>query len=207
MRLRTSFLVTPVLVLGALACGTASNAPCTLTAIGAQCINDSDCCSNYCDLEGTAAYCQQKPTLYPACVDADLFCTQGRNCCSGLCKNGTCFGGGGGTSCVSIGSTCIQDNSCCSDNCIENGQGGYACAPQPQPDGGLMCGPPGAACSDPGAADPTECCFGNCDLTSVCGGGGPGGGGNCGQPGAFCTYGSDCCSGECEQVTSGSACQ
>jgi hypothetical protein len=204
MRLTTTLFVVTV---GIAACGNGGNAPCTLTAVGAQCINDSDCCTGYCDLEGTAAYCQQPPAEPAVCVDADLFCTQSRNCCSGLCKNQACFGGIAMTSCVSIGSTCIEDDSCCSDNCIETGQGTNACAPQPQPDGGLNCGVPGAACSAPGQSDPSECCFGVCDPTSLCGGGGGGNGGNCGASGSFCEYGSDCCSGQCEQVTSGYACQ
>jgi hypothetical protein len=45
------------------------------------------------------------------------------------------------------------------------------------------------------------------DGTCASGSTGGGGGGNCGQAGAFCRYGSDCCSGECEQLSSTSACQ
>jgi len=191
----------------AVACGnTSSNGPCTLTAIGAQCISDTDCCSGYCDLEGTAAYCQAKPQEFPACIDADGFCTQNRNCCSGLCKSGSCFGGTQVTSCLSVGSTCLQNDSCCTDNCIGDGQGHTLCATQPVSDA-AACGLPGVSCSNPGASDPAECCFGVCDLTSLCGGGTTGGGQNCGQAGSFCTYGSDCCSSVCQQSTSGSSCQ
>ena len=179
--------------------------PCNLTQVGAACTNDSDCCSGWCQLEGTGAYCQTKPKDPVQCVGPGAFCTQDRNCCSGLCQNGSCFGGGGGTSCLSIGSSCIQADSCCSDNCIDDGAGHTACAPQPQPDGG-SCGLIGAACSSPGQPDPSECCFGLCGLSGACAGGGGGGGSNCGQAGASCRYGTDCCSGQCEQLSSTSVC-
>ena len=179
--------------------------PCTLLAIGKQCINDTDCCTGYCDLEGDVAACQELPGSYPACQEAGSFCTQNRNCCSGFCDNSACVAET--ASCLSIGSTCIQSDSCCSDNCIGDGNGGTACAPQPVSDSGPGCGLPGTPCSTPGD-DPGECCFGLCGPNSLCagGGGGGGGGGNCGAAGAFCRYGSDCCSGECEQLSSTSAC-
>lgn len=185
-----------------------SNGPCTLTAIGAPCTNDTDCCSGYCWLyEDSTTACQTKPATPQACVAASGFCTQDRNCCSGLCDNGSCFGNAGGTSCLSLGSSCIQDDSCCSNDCVDDGQGHTACAPQPQSDGGLNCGLPGAPCTTPGD-DPGECCFGLCGPTGSCasGGGGGGGGGNCGASGASCRYGSDCCSGQCEQLSSTSSC-
>src|SRR5262245_1879255 len=106
------------------------NQPCTLIGIGHYCVQDSDCCSNYCMLEGTGAYCQAKPAVYPACSGTTAFCTQDRNCCSGLCQSNQCFGGGVTTSCLSMGSSCTQPTSCCSVNCIPDGQGGTACAPQ-----------------------------------------------------------------------------
>src|ERR1700690_446301 len=102
--LSSSFFVIAVAVA---ACGDASNQPCTLLQVGATCNLDSDCCTSYCQVEGTGAYCQAKPKVLPACADVDEFCTQDRNCCSGLCENQQCFGGGPGTSCLEIGSTCI----------------------------------------------------------------------------------------------------
>ncbi len=206
MRFTASLAFAAVVVLAR--CSSNENGPCTLTPIGATCNTDSECCSSYCMLYGDqTTACQSKPSTPQACVDANGYCTQDRNCCSGLCDNGTCFGGAGGTSCLSIGSSCIQADSCCSNNCVDDGQGHTACAPQPQSDGGLTCGLPGAACSAPGA-DPAECCFGICGPLGSCasGGGGGGGGGNCAQSGSFCRYGSDCCSGQCEQLSSTSAC-
>jgi hypothetical protein len=187
------------------ACGDTSSGPCTLTAIGAACVKDTDCCSGWCQLYDTGAYCQAKQNPAPACIDMNGFCTQNRNCCSGLCQNGMCFGGAGGPACLSLGSTCIQNDSCCSNNCVGSTQG-TACAPAPQPDGGLACGLPGAACSHPGQNDPTECCFGPCGLGSVCMGNSGGGGPNCGGLGAACSYGADCCSGQCSQHQTGGSC-
>jgi hypothetical protein len=192
-------------------CSSGGDAPCGLLSLGAQCVNDTDCCSGYCDLEGTSAdsaACQEKPKVAQQCVDATDFCTQNRNCCSGLCENNACFGTGAGTACLEIGSSCIQADSCCSDNCVDDGEGHTACTPQPQPDGGVTCGVAGAPCTTPGD-DPGECCFGLCSTEGTCAGstgGGGGGGGNCGGAGSFCRYGSDCCSGQCEQVTNGGAC-
>jgi hypothetical protein len=203
MRRALAFLAS---IVALAACSSGGDQTCTLTAIGASCMNDTDCCSGYCQLEGNGAYCQQKPKTPQACVGPTGFCTQDRNCCSGLCQNGACFSGGGGSSCLSIGSTCLQPDSCCSVNCIPDGLGGTACAPQPQPDGG-SCGLPGTGCSAPGQDDPGECCFGLCGFDSTCAGGGGGGGPNCGGSGAFCRYGTDCCSGQCEQLSSTSACK
>lgn len=188
------------------ACSSADQ-PCSLTAVGASCMNDTDCCTGWCQLEGDGAYCQTKPKdPTQACVGDGLFCTQNRNCCSGLCENGSCFAGGGGTSCLSTGSTCLQPDSCCSNLCMDDGKGHTWCAEPPQPDGG-SCGLPGAPCSAPGAPDPADCCFGLCGPDGTCAsGGGGGGGGNCGQAGASCRYGSDCCSGQCEQLSSTSSC-
>jgi hypothetical protein len=189
------------------ACSSGGDGPCTLTAVGASCLNDTDCCTGWCQLEDNGAYCQAKPKPLPtSCVGPAAFCTQDRNCCSGLCQNGTCFAGGGGTACLSIGSTCSQDDSCCSVNCYPNGKGGMACAPQPQADGGLTCGLPGAPCASPGLEDPAECCFGICGTNGQCAGGTGGGGSNCGGTGAYCKYGTDCCSGQCQQVSNGSQC-
>ena len=187
-------------------CSSSGQQPCTLTAIGEPCLNDTDCCTGYCQLEGDGAYCQTKPGQEPACVGPSGFCTQDRNCCSGLCENGACFAGGGGGSCLEIGSSCLQADSCCSVSCLSDGQGHTACAQQPQAEGGPSCGLAGAPCSMPGSPDPTECCFGLCSAIGTCSGGGGGGGGNCYGAGASCTYGSDCCSGVCEKVSSGSVC-
>jgi len=189
------------------ACSSSSNGPCTLTAIGAPCTNDTDCCTGYCELYGDEkTACQEKPADPPACVDAAGYCTQNRNCCSGLCQSNACFGGSDTNSCLSLGSNCIQDDSCCSNNCVNNGMGQQECAPQPQPEGGLDCGLPGAACSMPGEADPTECCFGVCGVLSTCiGTTGGGGGNNCGGSGAPCQYGTDCCSGQCQQLAGGAS--
>ncbi len=189
------------------ACSSGGAQPCTLTALGESCLNDTDCCTGWCELEGTGAYCQNKPqSPTQACEAATAFCTQDRNCCSGLCDNGQCFAGGGGGSCLSVGSTCAQADSCCSSNCMDDGQGHTWCASQPT-SGGTTCGLPGMPCSNPGAPDPGECCFGLCGVDGTCsGGGGGGGGGNCGGAGAYCAYGSDCCSGQCEKVSSGSVC-
>ncbi len=193
-----------------LECSSSNDGPCTLTAVGAPCNIDTDCCSGYCELyEDTTTACQEKPSTPQACVDSGNYCTQNRNCCSGLCTNNACFGGGPSTSCLELGSGCIQDDSCCSNNCVDDGAGHTACTPQPQSDGGASCGVAGAPCTAPGD-DPTECCFGTCTSQNVCAGSttGGGGGGNCGGSGTFCRYGSDCCSGQCEQVTSGNgACQ
>jgi hypothetical protein len=183
-----------------------SDAPCTLTAVGQSCTFDTDCCTGWCQLEDQGSYCQTKPKNPPTCQGDTLFCTQDRNCCSGYCKDNACFAGGGGTSCLSIGSTCLQPTSCCSVNCVPNGQGGMACAPQPQGDGGLACGLPGATCTLPGEEDPSECCFGICSSTGKCAGGTGGGGSNCGGSGAQCKYGTDCCSGQCQQVSNGTQC-
>jgi len=186
-----------------IACSSSGTAPCTLTAIGAPCTLDTDCCSGYCELyEDQTTACQAKPASPQACVDANGYCTQNRNCCSGLCQDNACFGSSGGTSCLALGSSCIQDDSCCSNNCANDGEGNTACTPQPQPDGGT-CGVAGAPCTTPGD-DPSECCFGVCTSESTCAGStSGGGGGNCGGAGTFCRYGSDCCSGQCEETTSG----
>jgi hypothetical protein len=189
----------------AIGCGDSSPAACTALGIGAQCNQDSDCCSGYCDLEDMASFCQQKPAELPACIDADGFCTQDRNCCSGLCQNNACFGGSDTGSCLSLGSSCIQDDSCCSNNCLNDGLGHTACSEQPQPDSGPACGLPGTACSMPGQSDPTECCYGLCDPTGSCAGGTSGGGTNCGKTGAYCMFGSDCCSGQCETLSGGNS--
>lgn len=189
-------------------CSSNGDAPCALAQVGATCTLDTDCCTGYCQLyEDSTTACQTKPKTPQACVAQGDLCTQNRNCCSGLCDNGTCFGGSGGTSCLSLGSSCIQNDSCCSNECVQDGQGHSDCAPQPQSDGGLNCGLPGAACSTPGE-DPGECCFGLCGPNGQCasGGGGGGGGQNCGQSGAYCKYGSDCCSGQCETLSSTSSC-
>lgn len=204
MRFALPFALSVTISASLAACGAATDTPCTLTAIGAQCVSDTDCCSGYCQLYDVAAYCQTKPKSTQACVGASAFCTQDRNCCSGLCENGSCFAGGGGTSCLSVGSTCIAADSCCTNDCINDGQGHQACAEQPQSDGG-SCGLPGTACTAPGEED-TTCCFGVCGSNSFCIGGGGGGGSNCGQSGAFCRYGSDCCDGQCEKLSSTSAC-
>jgi hypothetical protein len=199
--------IAAAVIITGLACGTtSSNGPCTLTAIGAPCTLDTDCCTGYCWLyEDMITACQQKPGEPQACVDAQGYCTQNRNCCSGLCQNNACFAGADTNSCLSLGSTCIQDDSCCSDNCLNDGMGHTECAPQPQPEGGLTCGLPGSACTMPGSADPTECCFGACGIQSLCIGNGGGGGGTCGGAGAYCQYGTDCCSGQCQTLSGGAS--
>jgi hypothetical protein len=190
------------------ACSSNDNQPCTLTQIGAQCLNDAECCTGYCMIEGDAAYCQAKPKVYPACADVAAFCTQDRNCCSGLCEGGQCFGGGVVAACLALGSSCTQADSCCSVNCVPDGNGGTACAPQPQGDGGLSCGLPGAPCTQPGQTDPAECCFGVCGSNGQCAGGTTGGNNpNCKGSGGYCQYGSDCCSQTCEKVSSGFQCK
>ena len=190
------------------ACSSGGDQPCTLTQVGHACQQDTECCTGYCMLEGSGAYCQAKPATPQACVGTSGFCTQDRNCCSGLCQSGQCFGGGVSTSCLAIGSPCSAADSCCSVNCVADGQGGAACAPQPQPDGGLNCGLPGAACSLPGEADPSECCFGICGSNGQCAGTtGGGGGSNCKGTGGYCQYGADCCSQICEKVSSGYQCK
>jgi hypothetical protein len=202
------YLASLLVVALVLACGSggSGNGPCTLTAIGAPCNNDTDCCSNYCMLyDDMVTACQAKPGIPQACVDMNGYCTQNRNCCSGLCMNNACFGGAPTGSCLSLGSTCIQDDSCCSNNCVNDGMGNTECATQPQPDSGPTCGFPGSPCSMPGQADPAECCFGGCSPLSTCSGG-TGPGMNCGQAGAYCQFGTDCCSGVCEQLASTSAC-
>lgn len=200
---RAFLLVASVLV--AAACSSGGDAPCTLLAVGAQCTNDTDCCTGNCQLEGDTAACQTMPKTPPFCVLGGSFCTQDRNCCSDICQNGTCFDTG--AACLSLGSSCIQNDSCCSNDCISDGKGHTECAPQPQPDGGVSCGLPGTPCSTPGD-DPGECCFGLCGIDLLCenGGGGGGGGGNCGQAGSYCRYGSECCSGQCEQLSSTGSC-
>lgn len=192
-------------LLAVAACSSGGDLPCALLAVGAQCSADTDCCTGYCDLEGDVAACQKKPANLPACVGVNAFCTQDRNCCSGFCTNNACTATI--ASCLSLGSGCVQNDSCCSNYCRDDGEGHTACTPQPGLDGGT-CGMPGAPCSTPGP-DPDECCFVVCGADGTCSGGNAsdGGGPTCGAAGAFCRYGSDCCSGECEQLTSTSACQ
>ncbi len=188
------------LVLGA--CGQSSGGPCTLTAIGAACTLDSDCCSNYCMLYDHAAYCQDAPKVAPACVDANGFCTQDRNCCSGLCQNGTCFGGSAQTSCLAQASICIDNSSCCSNNCVYS-NGVQECLPYPTGDGGMNCQMPGGGCGQP-----SDCCFAVCGIDGTCAA--PQSGGNpspnCSPAGASCQYGASCCSGRCATLTNGSVC-
>lgn len=191
-------------ILLAAACGNdPTSAPCTLTPIGASCLSDTDCCSGWCQLYESAAYCQVKPGVAPACISAGGLCTQNRNCCEGLCQNGLCFGSTG-PACLELGSSCIQDDSCCSNDCMSDGLGHTACATPPQTEGGPTCGLPGSPCTLPGQPDPSECCFGVCGSNNACAGGGGGGGTNCGPAGSFCRYGSDCCSSICEQSSNGS---
>jgi len=196
------FLGAPLALIVLGACGQTAAGPCTLTAIGSACTNDSDCCSGYCQLYDNAAYCQDKPTVPPACVDANHFCTQDSNCCSGLCQNGACFGGSPQTSCLAQASVCIDNSSCCSNNCVYE-QGVQTCLPSPLADGGYDCLMPGQGCGQA-----SDCCFPVCQSDGTCAtpqsGGNPGP--NCGQTGSFCRYGSDCCSGRCVQLTSTSSC-
>jgi hypothetical protein len=185
-----------------------SDQPCALTQVGASCLNDAECCTGFCQLEGDGAYCQAKPKAAPACVGTTAFCTEDSHCCSGLCISNQCFAGSVGSSCLALGSACTQQDSCCSVSCVPDGNGGSACASQPQPDGGATCGVPGAACSAPGESDPSECCFGICNTNGQCAGstGGGSGGSNCRGAGGYCQYGTDCCSKICEKVANGFQC-
>jgi len=187
------------------ACSNGGNQPCTLTQVGSSCLNDVECCTGFCQLEGEGAYCQAK--AQPVCVGTGSFCTEDSHCCSGLCISNQCFAGSVSTSCLALGSACPQSDSCCSNNCVGDGKGGLACSSQPVSDGG-SCGLPGTACSNPGESDPSECCFGVCGSNSLCAGGSTGGGGsNCRGGGGYCQYGGDCCSGVCEKVSNGFQCK
>ena len=204
MSLRGAFVFGFVLV----ACSN-SDQPCTLTPVGASCLNDAECCTGFCQLEGDGAYCQAKSSSGHVCVGTGAFCTEDAHCCSGLCISNACFAGSVGTSCLALGSACTQADSCCSVNCVADGKGGAACGSQPQSDGGATCGLPGASCSLPGESDPTECCFGVCGSDGTCAGGSSGGGNNpnCRGGGGYCAYGGDCCSGVCEKVSNGFQCK
>lgn len=191
------------------ACSNGGDQPCTLTQVGASCLNDNECCTGFCQLEGDGAYCQAKPKGGAVCVGTGAFCTEDSHCCSGLCISNACFAGSVGSSCLALGSACTQADSCCSVSCVPDGNGGTACASQPQSDGGVPCGLPGVQCSLPGESDPSECCFGVCGSNGQCAGGTGGGNNNnnCRGGGGYCQYGGDCCSGVCEKVSNGFQCK
>ncbi len=200
---RTAAVLLPIGLVLLVRCGSAGpgDTQCSLTGVGHECTQDSDCCTGYCLLYEDAAYCQAKPAVEQACVTDQNFCTQNRNCCSGLCDNNLCFGNG--NQCLELGSACTDSNSCCTGYCLnDNGFGG--CAFPPVGDGGLGCALGGQACGQA-----SDCCFGLCLPQGVCATptGGGDGGTNCGQSGAYCRYGSDCCSNQCQKLTSTSQCR
>jgi hypothetical protein len=185
----------------AASCGNGSNgsspsAGCT--AIGHECRNDSDCCTSYCMLEGTKAYCQNKPAVDPPCIDVGGNCTENRHCCSLYCVNDACAGGPVGTQCVHVGNPCSKSDDCCTQVCTP-AQAGSVCTFSGGVDAG--CGLPGDSCT---TAD--QCCSLSCSG-NVCGGAHDAGAGNCYPTGWQCQTDNDCCSHTCATTATINQCK
>jgi hypothetical protein len=113
------------------------------------------------------------------------------------------FGGGGG-SCLKLGSACIANGDCCSADCIN-----HLCSYPPCTSDGLKCGVNGDCCSQScvngacagltsacktlgnACGGPADCCSGNC-VAGTCQASS-----FCGQLNEACSQATDCCSGVC----------
>src|ERR1700689_5471764 len=115
-----------------------SSAAGACTANGSGCVNDTDCCTGNCQLEGDSAFCQDKSAEANAqCSTETGPCTENRHCCSGLCQNNACTGNGTGTpGCLDVGDTCTTSDGCCSLYCIAVSSSASVCAPPPEQSGG-----------------------------------------------------------------------
>jgi hypothetical protein len=106
--------------------GGAGDTGVTCKAVGATCVQGTECCVGAC----TSGLCGGNvgDAGAKACNMADAVCAKGFDCCSGTCNGGKCVGntlvsgggdGGAGSAVACIGATtaCTTGNQCCSGLC------------------------------------------------------------------------------------------
>ncbi|HLL55413.1 MAG TPA: hypothetical protein VK447_17775 [Myxococcaceae bacterium] len=167
-----------------------------------HCASSDFCGSGYCELVSSG----QPPTGFckaPANNCVTVRQTTSGTCCPGLERNAT-----SGACCLPNESYCYYDSSCCSGNCSggrckpagAGGALGNRCLSSPECGGQLLCDPVSRTCTGRWCMRaplpyPGCCTFsqwnGQCSFTD---------GRTCGNPGATCTAGSQCCSGTCQQT-------
>ena len=109
------------------------------------------------------------------CLHLGSGCTNGSECCSAVCANGTC----NYPSCTADTQACTSNGSCCSQSCVSG-----KCSPL-----NMSCKTLGNACSSNSECCSALCVQGTCQASSFCG-----------QPGDACSAAADCCTGACTKA-------
>jgi hypothetical protein len=105
----------------------------------------------------------------PGCEPLDTFCTTDSDCCSGICRLGSCAT----SECGRSGDVCNDSSDCC---------GSLTCD-------GVECG----TCASNGASCyvDEDCCSGHCGVSGCSSS-------SCADVNEYCSADSDCCSGLCD---------